>query len=552
MKIRSNAEPTGTVTSVVTGLQMGGGVKNADSSSPPWMCRVCLASKAEGRKFEQPRSEAERLPECELSRELEAAIARDLAAAGVECEPVRVRVVSSIESSTQAKEEMVQREWSSGEAYPSEFPYRSRGLLAFQRVEGYDIAFFMVYAQEYDARCPQPNTRRVYISYVDSVRFFRSNPDGHRSTVYRALLCAYLSSCRSRGFEHVHLWIEPPRAGDEYIFYARPPEERRPMKREKLRSWYCKLLDKSKAEGVVERYGSMLDEFRHIKSARQIPLFKGDQWEITVPAILQGEDAPGPPAVAVAGKGENQWNVSLSRSASDRGPEVPLDPRSPNKCLSRSASASRLPSESGSVERLMARSASVTRLSSIGSSQRLKGLALNKFAAGANSEDIVHKVQKQMRRLQGHFLVAKLAPLSAEAVAEADTMAEAFERAHNISYEVANSRQALLHHCMRHALQFNSLRYAQYSTMMLVHEMLHPSGSESAHYCLPGCKRGRLDDGSMMVACDACDNWLHPGCLPPSHMPASDDSFICPMCVDAKADVYLQSDCFSDMMMSDL
>lgn len=25
------------------------------------------------------------------------------------------------------------------------------------------------------------------------------------------------------------------------------------MKREKLRSWYCKLLDKSKAEGVVER-----------------------------------------------------------------------------------------------------------------------------------------------------------------------------------------------------------------------------------------------------------------------------------------------------------
>lgn len=71
MKIRSNAEPTGTVTSVVTGLQMGGGVKNADSSSPPWMCRVCLASKAEGRKFEQPRSEAERLPECELSRELE-------------------------------------------------------------------------------------------------------------------------------------------------------------------------------------------------------------------------------------------------------------------------------------------------------------------------------------------------------------------------------------------------------------------------------------------------------------------------------------------------
>ena len=42
---------------------------------------------------------------------------------------------------------------------------------------------------------------------------------------------------RLRGFQHVHIWVEPPRAGDEYIFYARPPADRKPMKREKLRSW---------------------------------------------------------------------------------------------------------------------------------------------------------------------------------------------------------------------------------------------------------------------------------------------------------------------------
>ena len=35
------------------------------------------------------------------------------------------------------------------------------------------------------------------------------------------------------------------------------------------------------------RLPGMHDEFRDIKSARQIPLFKGDQWEITVPALLQ-------------------------------------------------------------------------------------------------------------------------------------------------------------------------------------------------------------------------------------------------------------------------
>ena len=31
----------------------------------------------------------------------------------------------------------------------------------------------------------------------------------------------------------------------------------------------------------------MLDEFRDISSAREIPMFKGDQWELTVPALMQ-------------------------------------------------------------------------------------------------------------------------------------------------------------------------------------------------------------------------------------------------------------------------
>ena len=62
------------------------------------------------------------------------------------------------------------------------------------------------------------------------------------------------------------------------------------MKREKLRSWYVKVLEKAKAEGTVKRFGDMLDEFRDITSARQIPMFKGDQWEITVPALLEAKD----------------------------------------------------------------------------------------------------------------------------------------------------------------------------------------------------------------------------------------------------------------------
>jgi hypothetical protein len=154
-----------------------------------------------------------------------------------------------------------------------------------------------------------------------------------------------------------------------------------------------------------------------------------------------------------------------------------------------------------------------------------------------------------MRRLQGHFLVATLAPLGDGEAAEPELAAD------SPSYEVSSTRQALLHHCMRLGLQFNSLRYAQYSTMMLIYEMLHPTAANATEspcrYCLPDCKRGRADDGSIMIACDICDNWFHPGCLSDRFSNPGDDSFVCPLCVDAKADVYVNGELASCSLLGD-
>ena len=88
------------------------------------------------------------------------------------------------------------------------------------------------------------------------------------------------------GFKHVHIWVEPPKMGDEYIFFARSDQQRKPMKREKLREWYKKMLDKAKDKGIVESYGSMHEHYHSLKTVREIPLFYGDQWEITVPSLL--------------------------------------------------------------------------------------------------------------------------------------------------------------------------------------------------------------------------------------------------------------------------
>ena len=80
--------------------------------------------------------------------------------------------------------------------------------------------------------------------------------------MYHAILVAYLQWARMLGFRHVHIWVEPPKMGDEYIFFARSDQQRKPMKREKLREWYKRMLDKAKDKGgkVVEDAEDKCDE----------------------------------------------------------------------------------------------------------------------------------------------------------------------------------------------------------------------------------------------------------------------------------------------------
>eukprot|EP00959_Pyramimonas_sp_CCMP1952_P035140 735743-Pyramimonas_sp.AAC.1 len=42
-------------------------------------------------------------------------------------------------------------------------------LLLFQKLDGADVCIFAMYMQEYGADAAAPNTRRVYLSYLDSI-----------------------------------------------------------------------------------------------------------------------------------------------------------------------------------------------------------------------------------------------------------------------------------------------------------------------------------------------------------------------------------------------
>ena len=105
-----------------------------------------------------------------------------------------------------------------------------------------------MFVQEYGPSCPQPNTGRTYISYLDSVRLLQTEPPNRRTPVYHAIINGYIASARARGFTHAHIWVAPPQPGDEYIFHCHPIDPRhgtRTMSMGKLREWYIAMLDEA-------------------------------------------------------------------------------------------------------------------------------------------------------------------------------------------------------------------------------------------------------------------------------------------------------------------
>ena len=221
-----------------------------------------------------------------LSDAIERFVEQSNQSLGITCNDLVVRVVSSRRFHYPALPAMKERY---GPNYPDNFPYDSRALFAFQKINGRDVCIFAMYVQEYGPDCPQPNTNRTYISYLDSVRMLETTPANQRTPVYHSIINGYLANARDRGFEHAHIWVAPPQPGDEYIFHCHPLDPRhgtRTMGYQKLRSWYVKMLDTAIVDGIVTSYKNIEEHVNHLSSIRDFPLFEGEQ-----PTIARQHDS---------------------------------------------------------------------------------------------------------------------------------------------------------------------------------------------------------------------------------------------------------------------
>nr|CAD2156925.1 unnamed protein product [Meloidogyne enterolobii] len=194
-----------------------------------FICEQCRVEKSRPRP--ENKFTAKKLPHCQISRYIEDRVNNFLRQKLDENDPeieVIIRVLSSSDKEVEVKPQMLKKYGASG--YPERFAYRSKAIFAFEVLKDPDtgisteVCFFGLYVQEYGTNCAQPNQRRVYIAYLDSVHFFQ--PRHLRTSVYYEILLGYLQYVKRLGYTMAHIWACPPSEGDDYIFHCHPTEQK--------------------------------------------------------------------------------------------------------------------------------------------------------------------------------------------------------------------------------------------------------------------------------------------------------------------------------------
>ncbi|VDO05951.1 unnamed protein product [Rodentolepis nana] len=224
-----------------------------------------------------------RWPKCELSQFIERKVNEFLESKEVPYSEVIIRVLSDSTSKYELNANANLKFYETARS----FNYREKGIFAFQKCSDSNyVCFFGFYVQEYGQDSAEPNRDRVYLSYLDSVPYFK--PKNLRTGVYHEILCAYMEYVKMLNFKAVHLWASPPVDDIEYIFNNHPPSQRMPNVA-RLVQWYKSMVDQAIERGIVLRDYTLKEYVTKYCNMPPtcLPYFKGDHWPNRVVEIMK-------------------------------------------------------------------------------------------------------------------------------------------------------------------------------------------------------------------------------------------------------------------------
>lgn len=239
-----------------------------------FVCETCMTTM--GATHKERTFNAKNLPRTKVDSHIEARLTNFLTKRKVNAGHVHIRMLCNSDDVIRVKPRMRNLFVESGEMN-AEFPYRSKALFAFQEIDGADVCFFGLFVQEYGSECAHPNAGRVYMTCLDSVNFFE--PRQYRTSVYHEILLGYMDFVKQLGYSTVHIWACPPPIGQNYIFYCRPPTQKRPNA-EMLVKWYKTMFKKGKSERIIDDFMDIFQQAKAVDffSATELPYFDEDFW----------------------------------------------------------------------------------------------------------------------------------------------------------------------------------------------------------------------------------------------------------------------------------
>jgi len=410
--------------------------------------------------------------------------------------PITIRQVTATDRKLEVRELMKKRY--EHKNYPDEYPFRCKCLVVFQRIDGVDVILFALYVYEHGEDNPAPNKRAVYISYLDSVHYMR--PRKLRTFVYHELLISYLDYARRKGFSTAHIWACPPLKGDDYIFFAKPDDQKTPRDG-RLRQWYVDMLNECQKRNICGKVTNMYDlYFANEKlDATSVPYMEGDYFPGEAENIIK-EINEGGGKKSSNGKGKKK----KSSKVKSRG-----GTRSDDECeLSEGIGDPKKSYKEGGRDEVMVKMGETIH--------PMKESFIVAFLnwSGARSEDMVVpqyvEEHRQQARANGTLVDEDLNSNKKRNIGgdlkdkQGRPIKVIDDDDEDMDCEFLNNRQAFLNLCRGNHYQFDELRRAKHTSMMILWHLHNRDAPKFVQQCA-ACNKEILT--GFRYHCNTCPDY---------------------------------------------